>query len=152
MEKISIYYKPDINQFEKAVIKEVFRECEVDFLDVKTNGIAGGAIDVEIIFDILKNDHLQALLTTYGLAGLVKNIIKIIFAENNKKTVDNNSRPRYTNIIIRTEKRMISVSNINPQGDLTISKITSESKEIKKQVDVGDKMYSDEELEKYLYE
>lgn len=47
---------------------------------------------------------------------------------------------------------MITISNINPDGNITISKTSSDLVEIKKQIGDGNKSYSDEELEKNIYE
>lgn len=152
MSKITIYYNPSIDEYEKNAFEEIFSKNDVSFAEYKTKGVSWGVIDSRIVIDILNNDYLQTLLTAGAIVKFISSVVKKIFSRNNKKIEDNNSRPRYTNIIIRMEKKMITISNINPDGNITISKTSSNFVEIKKQIDGGNKSYSDEELEKDIYE
>lgn len=152
MTKITIYYNPSIDEYEKNTFKEIFSANDISFAEYKTKGISWGASDTQIIINILNNDYLQALLTAGTIVKVISLVVKKIFSRNNKKIMDNNSRSRYTNIIIRMKTKMITISNINPNGNVTISKISSNFVEIKKQIDNGIKNYSDKELEKYIYE
>jgi hypothetical protein len=152
MPKITVYYNPKIDEYEKNAFKEIFSKSDISFIEYKIKGVLWGSIDVQIILDILSNDYLQALLTTREIVKFISSVVKRIFTRNNKKIMDNNTRPRYTNLTIRMEKKMITISNINPDGNITISKTSSDLVEIKKQIDDGNKNYSDEELEKYIYE
>lgn len=85
MSKITIYYNPNIDEYEKNIFKEVFSGNEINFTEYKIKGLLGGAIDVQIILDILNNNYLQALLTTREIVKFISSVVKKYLREIIKK-------------------------------------------------------------------
>lgn len=136
MNKISVIFAPQIDEEEKWIIKGALKE-DIDFNKLEQNGIVGGAYDVQIIFDLLNNPYVVGFITT----GICE-IIKKIFKRNQKKIMDNHTRPRYTNIVLRLETKWIILSNANVENKITIrSSVNLNSKE---------EDYSEEKLAEYL--
>ncbi len=148
--KISILYNPKIDDEERKIFEDVFGKDEVIFGEYKTKGMLGGAIDIQIIIDTLNNPTITALLTGAGFIKLIATLVKKLFNRNTKKIMDNNSRPRYTNLTLRMETSWIVISNVNNHNKIFISKVSADFDEIKKQIEKGEDEYSDEKLKEYL--
>lgn len=145
MEKITVLYSPQINDNEMEIIKNTLNK-DIDFIEYKRKGVFGGTMDVQIIIDCLNNPYLTAILNTAAGIQIMALLIKRIFKRNNKKIMDNETRPRYTNITLRMETKMIIISNINNENKVTISKTSANPSETK----MGKAEYSYENLEKYI--
>lgn len=142
--KINVCYYPKIDNNEKEIIEEVFGKNNVLFGEYKIKGMIGGAFDIQIIVDILNSPGITALLNGVEFIGLVAILIKKLFNRNNKKIEDNNTRPRYTTLIIRLEKKSVVISNINNDTKITISEISASAPKFENEE------YSDEKLNKFL--
>ena len=64
--------------------------------------------------------------------------------------MDNNSRPRYTTLVIRKKTNSVVVSNVNPDNKVLIAKMTVDFEEIKERIEEGEVKYSDQKLIEYL--
>lgn len=150
MSKIHIAYLPKIDTEEKKIFEDIFGKDKIIFSEYKTKGMMGGAFDIQIIIDVLNDPTITALLHGTEFAGLIAVLVKKLFERNTKKIMDNNSRPRYTTLVIRKKTSSVVVSNVNPNNKILISKITADFEEIKKQIKKGDVAYSDEKIKEYL--
>jgi len=150
MPKLNVVYTPKIDDEEKRIFEEVFGKDKVAFGEYKIKGITWGAFDVQIIIDTLNDPTITALLHGTEFASLIAVLVKKLFGRNTKKIMDNDSRPRYTTLVVRKETNSIVVSNVNPDNKILISKMTANVEEIKKQIEKGDVEYSDEKLKDYL--
>lgn len=135
MEKISVYFSPEISEEERIIITEAFHQ-KVDFLKLGTKGIQGAAFDNQIVLDVVVG------LISAGLYDLIKNL----FNRNRKRIMDGNTRPKHTVLILRKSSKWISISNVNNDNKLRISVISANSIGSSK----TENEYSDEKLSEYL--
>jgi hypothetical protein len=151
MNNLSVVYQPFISEDEKKIIQEAFPDTNISFSQYITKSMVGGSFDISIIINLLNNEYITALLNTGQLVVYLSKFIKAVFDRNNKKIEDNNSRPRYTTVTLRFDKFWVSISNINPDSIITISKLSADFEEIKRAAKKGalDK-YSDEKLNEYI--
>lgn len=150
MDKIDILYMPKIDEDEMKIFEEVFGKNQVMFVEYKTKGMIGGAFDVQIIIDTLNDPAITALLHGTEFISVLSLLVKKLFSRNTKKIMDNSTRPRYTSLTLRMETSWISISNVNNDNKILISKITSDFSEIKKQINEGEVEYSEEKLKEYF--
>ena len=146
MEKINIYYLPDISEEEKKIFREVFKENELQFSEYKVKGILWGSFDLQVIIDFLNNPAVNAAVTGGTAILLIHSLIKRIFQRNRNKIEDNNTRPRYTNLVFRMKKKNIVISNANDKNEIMISRVSTEFSLNKTE------KYSEEKLEEYIKE
>lgn len=150
MDKIQIVYTPEMDEEEKQIFTEELGKENIEFGEYKTKGLVGGAFDIQIIIELLTAPETKTVINAFGLIKIISIIVKKIFSRNTKKIMDNNSRPRYTNLVIRKETCSVVISNVNNENKLYISKITADFEEIKKQIKEGKVEYSEEKLKEYL--
>lgn len=148
--KINILYIPKIDDEEKKIFEEVFGKDRIALSEYETKGMIGGASDIQIIINTLTDPAIIALLSGANLLELIIKLVKKLFGRNTKNIMDNNSRPRYTNLTLRMETFWVVISNVNSNNKILISKVSADFKEIKKQIEKGEDEYSDEKLKKYL--
>lgn len=153
MNSLSVVYQPSISEEEKKIIQEAFPDADIFFDQYITKSLGGAAFDISIIINLLNNEYITALLNTSQLIVYLSKFIKAIFERNNKRIEDNNSRPRYTTLTLRFDKFWVSISNVNPDTIVTISKVSADFEEIKKasQRSAPDE-YSEEKLKEYILE
>lgn len=147
MYNISVQFSPEIENEERQIIENVFKQ-NVEFSQYIKKGIAGGAFDIQIIIDFLNSPGLNALLKTGEVIGLIGLIINKIFKRNRAKIMDDKSRPRYTNLTLRMETKLITISNVNIENKVTITKASANSGEVVKNEDE----YSADKLAEYINE
>ena len=135
MGKITVYYSPIIDEEEKKILSDAFRQ-DVDFCKFEKKGVHAGAYDVEILINIFGGI----------VASVLYDLIKNLFKRNRKNIMDGYKRPRYTVLVLRKETEWIVISNVNPENKMTIS-ITSANSVDPSKIDI---QYSDEELSKHL--
>ncbi|MCD4705945.1 hypothetical protein K8R61_02590 [bacterium] len=142
--KINIYYTPKIDNEEKEIFKKIFGKDNILFGKYKTKGVGWGTFDVQIIIDTLNDPVVGALIKGGNFSFLLAKLIKLLFNRNNKKIEDDNTRFRYTTLIIRLEKKFVVISNTNKNVKITISETSASSSKFK------DDKYSKKKLNKFL--
>ncbi|XLQ20466.1 MAG: hypothetical protein ACKUBY_01660 [Candidatus Moraniibacteriota bacterium] len=150
MSKLNIIYTPKIDKDEIKIFEDVFGKDNLNFEKNRTNGIVAGAVDVQIVIDLLNNDYFSAVSNTSFVFNSILLLKKKIFSRNTKTIMDYSSRPRYTILTIRRKTEQIVISNCNKKNKVLISKITSDFEKIKKLDNKGEIEYSDEKLKEYF--
>jgi len=146
MEKITVLYSPRIDDEEKRIIGDGFKQ-DVDFVKLEQKGVSAGAsFDVQIILNLLYDDFLYNPYFVSFISIGIYDLIKKIFNRNRRKIMDNDTRPRYTQLTIRMKTKWIVVSNVNSENRITIIKTSASSGEFVKNEDE----YSDDKLAEYI--
>lgn len=150
MAKLSVVYSPKIDIEEKKIFKDVFGDNKIIFEEHIFRGVSWGAFDIQIVVDILSDPNLSAFLNGGAIVGLIDKLVKKIFKRNTKKIMDNNSRPRYTILIIKKEKISVIISNVNSDNKVFISKDNTDLESRKNQTEKYKIYYTAEKLKNYL--
>ncbi|MDX9913691.1 MAG: hypothetical protein RBS77_03875 [Candidatus Moranbacteria bacterium] len=123
MNDIEVLYLPDISDEEKAIVKQAFKDFNLQFHKYETKGMLGGAFDVEIkfIIDFLNSGGVNAISNAIGILSSITWLSSEIFKRNRKKISDNNTRPRYTILNFNFGSQSINISNVNENNSTNIS-------------------------------
>ena len=121
----------------------LFGKENVSFDKYKTKGIEWGAYDLQIIIDTLNDPGVRAMITAGNFFVLLYKLVNILFERSRRKIEDNNTRPKYTILTIRVEKKFINITNANKDNKLMISETSTAFK-------MKEEEYSDEKLKEYF--
>jgi len=131
LNKIQVAYYPSYEVEEGRIFEKAFGKNNIELSKYVVKGLMWGAFDVEFIIQIASDPVIRKMM-----AGAVLILVKELFERNRKVT--KNNRPRYTLLVLKKKTMTITVSNVNSENKVTLSKLEFEKKTIIKDFDAKD--------------